>query len=159
VIVEVKSTIKVFKESDLKVTPPEDQHIVKTLVGGEKCPSERIRMILATFEGGTRPIQATTLHWFIVETAFYVISGRAVVRDIEGKSYDVGPGSVIYVPPGLAGAFEWEFKEKTTLIGVRGTTDPTKSIQFNIADKSKMESSLTLDYLVNRGLTELKSFY
>jgi mannose-6-phosphate isomerase-like protein (cupin superfamily) len=157
--VEVKSTIKVFKESDLKVTPPEDQHVVKTLIGGDKCPSERIRMILATFEGGTTPFQASTLHWFLVETSFYVISGRAVIRDIEGKSYDVGPGSVIYVPPGLAGAFEWEFKEKTTLIGVRGTTDPEKNIQFNIADKSTMESSVTLDYLVNRGLAQLKSFY
>ncbi|MGH7847204.1 MAG: hypothetical protein ACREQW_18820 [Candidatus Binatia bacterium] len=63
------------------------------------------------------------------------------------------------MPPGLSGAFEWEFKEKTTLIGVRGTTDPAKNIQFNIADKSTMESSLTFDYLASRGLAELKSFY
>ncbi len=63
------------------------------------------------------------------------------------------------MPPGLAGAFEWEFTERTTLIGVRGTTDPEKNIQLNIADKSTMESSLTLDYLASRGLTQLKSFY
>jgi len=157
--VEVKSTIRIFNEAEVKVPPGEAEHVVKTVVGGDVCPSERIRMIVATFEAGKTPFQATTLHWFVVETAFYVLSGKAVIRDIEGKSYDVGPGNVIYVPPGLAGAFEWEFKERTTLVGVRGTTDPEKNIQLNIADKSTMESSLTLDYLVSRGLTQLKSFY
>jgi mannose-6-phosphate isomerase-like protein (cupin superfamily) len=157
--VEVNSTIRVFHESDVNVAAGPEGQVIKTLVGTESLPTDRIRLLVATFEAGTTPFQATTLHWFLIETAFYVVSGRALIRDIEGHSYEVGPGSVIYVPPGVAGAFEWEFKERTKLIGIRASTDPEKNIQFNIADKSTLESSVTLDYLVKRGLAELKSFY
>ena len=47
---EVKSTIKIFNEAEVKVPPGEAEHVVKTVVGGDVCPSERIRMIVATFE-------------------------------------------------------------------------------------------------------------
>ena len=152
---DLKTTIKAFSESDVKATPGIEQQAMRRLVGTDLCPSERIRVTLASFEAGMK----SPFHWFLIEACFYVVSGRGLVRDIEGKTHDVGPGSVVYVSPGIAASFEWEFTEPTKLLSIRGTTDPEKNIQFNIADKSKMESSIELDYLVKRGGTKLPSFY
>lgn len=81
------------------------------------------------------------------------------MTDIEGKQYDIAPGSVIYAPPGIAGSHSWEIKERLRLIAVRATTDPERTIQFTV-DKSTKESSIELDYLISReGAKFKKSLY
>jgi quercetin dioxygenase-like cupin family protein len=82
---ELKPSLKVFNEADL----PAGQGIVsgqirKRLAGSPDQPSERIMAILATFQPGT----LEPLHWHLVEAFHYVISGRAIVRDIEGHAYE-----------------------------------------------------------------------
>jgi mannose-6-phosphate isomerase-like protein (cupin superfamily) len=81
------------------------------------------------------------------------------MRDIEGKSYDLGPGSAIYAPPGMEGSHEWEIKEPLQLIAFRATTDPEKNIQFSV-DKTTKESKIEFDYLARRGAAKFrKSIY
>ena len=80
------------------------------------------------------------------------------MRDIEGRTYDIGPGSVVYAPPGIAGSHEWDIKEPLQLLSVRATTDPEKNIQFEV-DKASKESSIGFDYLMSRGGAKFKSFY
>ena len=109
----MKSTLKVFNEAELK----SEQGIVhgqtvKVLVGSGLHPTERIRASLASFEPGT----LEHLHWHLIEGFYYVISGRAVMTDIEGKTYSVGPGTVVYAPPGMAASHQWDFKERLQLI-------------------------------------------
>ena len=114
-------------------------------------PSEKVRVILANFKPGTHE----NLHWHLIEAFYYVISGRAVMTDIEGKTYDIGPGSVVYAPPGIAGSHSWDIKEQLQLISFRATTDSEKTIQFDV-DSSTKQSSIPLSHLVNRQATNFK---
>ena len=151
----LKSTLLVFNEADLKAEPGAAEGItVKNLVGNKDRPSERLNVLLPTIQSGT----LEHLHWHLIEAFNYVISGRAVVRDIEGRSYDIGPGSVLYAPPGIAGAHEWEVKEQVQLISPRATTEPERGLQFTV-DKVSKVSSIEFDYLVRRGGSKFKSFY
>ena len=151
----IKSTLLVFNEADLKTEPGAAKGItVKTLVGNKERPSERLCVNLPTIQSGT----LEHLHWHLIEAFNYVISGRAVVRDIEGRSYEIGPGSVLYAPPGIAGSHEWEVKEQVQLISPRATTDSERSIQFTV-DKNSKVSSIEFDYLVRRAGSRFKSFY
>ena len=149
---ELKSTLKVFNEADLPSSPGIAQgQTTKRLAGNAEHPSERIGAIIATFKPGA----LEHLHWHLVESFHYIISGRGILRDIEGNSYEVGPGSVVYAPPGLLGSHEWEIIEQLQMISVKATTDPEKIIQFTV-DKSTMESKADLDYLIKRGAADLK---
>jgi hypothetical protein len=87
-----------------------------------------------------------------------VISGHAIVRDIEGKEYEVGPGSFIYGPAGIAGAHEWEVKEALQIMAVRATTEPNRKFQFTV-DKKTKRSYIELDELARRGGVNFKSHY
>ena len=151
----IKSTLLVFNEADLKAEPGAAKGItVKNLVGNKERPSDRLSVSLPTIQAGT----LEHLHWHLIEAFNYVISGRAIVRDIEGRSYDIGPGSVLYAPPGIGGSHEWEVKEQVQLISPRATTDPERSIQFTV-DKNSKVSSIEFEYLVRRGGGKFKSFY
>jgi mannose-6-phosphate isomerase-like protein (cupin superfamily) len=142
-MMELKSTLKVFSETDV---PPGSGivpgQIRKRLAGTTEHPSERIMAILASYKPGT----VEHLHWHITEAFHFIISGHATVRDIEGHTYDVGPGSVIYAPPGIVGSHEWEVKEGLQLLAIRATTDPERSLQLWV-DKSTRESRVALDQL------------
>ena len=153
---ELKSNLKVYNERELKSEPGVGGpgQPLKKLVGDDEHPSERLLVIVKSFETG----EHEQLHWHLIEAFYYIISGRAVLTDIEGKSYNVGPGDVIYAPPGIAGSHGWDIKEELKLIGVRATTDPEKFIQFSV-DKSTMESSIELDYLLKRAGAKFKSLY
>jgi len=152
---ELKSTLQVFNAAEVKEGPGiAEGQTVKRLIGNEDRPSERIVTLLASFIPGTYE----HLHWHPIEVFYYVISGRAVMKDIEGKTYDIGPGSVVYAPAGIAGSHDWDIKEQLQLIGVRATTDTEKNIQFNV-DESTKESSIAYDYLIRRGGARFKSFY
>ena len=152
---ELKSTLQVFNETDLKQEPGiVDGQTVKRLIGHDERPSERIRVALASFKAGT----LEHLHWHPIEAFYYVISGHAVMTDIEGKRYDIGPGSVVYAPAGIAGSHEWEIKEQLQLIGVRATTDPVRKLQFTV-DKSSMVSKIEFEELIKRGGVKFISLY
>lgn len=149
---ELKSTLKVFNEAEVSSVPGVTQgQILKFLAGDAAHPSERIRVVLASFKPGTHE----NLHWHLIEAFYYVISGRAVMTDIEGKTRDIGPGSVVYAPAGIAGSHSWEIKETLQLISVRGTNDPEKTIQFDV-DISNKESSISFSQLAGRQATHFK---
>jgi mannose-6-phosphate isomerase-like protein (cupin superfamily) len=95
----------------------------------------------------------------LIEAFYYVISGRAVMRDIEGKTYDICPGSVIYAPPGISASHSWEIKEQLQLISIRATTDLEKIIQFDVNPSTK-DSSVSLTHLeMRQAINFKKSLY
>lgn len=153
---ELKSTLEVFNQAGEPVSPGVVPGLtIKKLAGCPEHPSERISVGLATFAPGTHE----HLHWHLIETFHYIVAGRGIVRDIEGNSYDVGPGDVVYGPPGIRGAHEWEVRETLQLLTIKATNDAERAIQFNM-DRSTMESKAELSYLVERGAADLKkSFY
>ncbi len=152
---EVKSTLQVFNEADLKAERgPVEGLAAKGLVGNTNRPSERIFVALASFKAGT----FEPLHWHPTEVFHYVISGRAIVRDVEGKEYEVGPGTVVYAPASMAGAHEWEIKEELQLLAVRATVDLEKTLQFTV-DKATKRSYIDFEELIKRGGASFKSMY
>ena len=152
---EIKSTLVVVNEKEIEsqggVTTGQT---LKPIIGNSERPSDRIRVALATFEPGT--IEA--LHWHPIEAFYYVISGRATVRDFEGKEYDAGPGTSIYAPAGIAGAHEWKVKEPMQLLSVRASTESAKKLQFTV-DKETKRSTIDLDELIRRDGVSFKSHY
>ena len=152
----VKSELQVFNQSTVGESPGVIPGLkIRKLAGCPEHPSERISVGLATFGPGTHE----HLHWHLIETFHYVLTGSAIVRDIEGNRYEVGPGDVVYGPPGVRCSHEWEVKESLQLLTVKATNDPERAIQFNF-DMSTMSSSAELDYLIDRGAADMKkSFY
>lgn len=152
----LKSALQVFNQADAPTSPGVIEGItLRKLAGTPEHPSERINVNLAILAAGTHE----HLHFHLIETFHYVVAGRAVVRDIEGRSYEVGPGDVVYGPPGLRGAHEWEIRETLHLLTVKGTNDPERAIQFSVERRSG-ECTAELGYLVDRGVgTMNESFY
>ncbi len=149
---ELNSTLKVFHAADVPAGPGIVPGLsLRRLVGDRNHPTERIMVSLGTFKPGT----IEHLHWHLIEGVYFVISGRAVMTDIEGKTYDIRSGTIIYAPPGIAGSHSWEIKEPLQLISIRATADPERTIQFTV-NPSTMESNIEYDYLVNRQATDLK---
>jgi mannose-6-phosphate isomerase-like protein (cupin superfamily) len=150
---EIKSTLKVFNEADIVGAPGVvgQGQLLKQLAGSAEHPSERLTVALVSFEPGTHE----HLHWHLIEVFYYVISGRAVMKDIEGKTHDIRPGSVVYASPGIAGSHSWEIKERLQLIAIRATADPEKTIQFDV-DPITQESTMPVERLAKRQAISLK---
>ena len=153
---EIKSTLKVIHESDIKAHPGVTKgQTQRRLIG---CPevvtTDRVRIGRASFEAGTYE----QMHWHPIEACYYVISGHATVRDINNKEYEVGPGSIIYGPAGIAGAHEWQVKEGLELLDIRATTESNRKMQFTV-DKETRRSFINLDELVRREGISFKSHY
>ena len=153
---KIKSELQVFNQAGEPETPGVIPGLtVKKLAGCADDPAERISVGLATFGPGTHE----HLHWHMIETFHYVTAGKGIVRDIEGNSWEVGPGDVVFGPAGLRGAHEWEVKESLSLLTIKGTTSAERAIQFNI-DSKTLQSSADMQYLVDRGVADMKqSFY
>jgi len=152
---QIKSTLKVFNEAQIAAQRGVTEgQMFKPLVGNNEYPTDRIRVGLANFKPGT----VEELHWHPIEAFYFVISGHAIVRDLEGNQYEVGPGSVIYAPPGIAGAHEWEVKEGLQLLACRATTESDKKFQFTV-DKNTKRSYIDLEDLARRGGISFKSHY
>jgi quercetin dioxygenase-like cupin family protein len=152
---EVKSTLKVIDAAGLKSQPGVTEgQTLKRLVGHPEVPTDRVRVGVANYEAGA----VEQLHWHPIEAFYYVISGHATVRDVEDKEYEVGPGTAIYAPPGIAGSHEWEVKEGLQLLSVRASTESVKKMQFTV-DKKTKRSYIDLDELVKRGGVSFKSHY
>jgi len=153
---EVKSTLTVINQADCPgrrgVT---DGQTYQRMIG---CPeiveTDRVRLGRATYKPGTYE----QLHWHPIEACYYVISGHATVRNIEGKEFEVGPGSMIYAPPGIAGAHEWEVKESLELLDIRATNESNRKIQYTV-DKQTMRSYIELEDLAYREAISFKSHY
>lgn len=152
---EVKATLRVIKEAELKGhTGVIEGQMMKRLVGCPEVPTDRIRVGLATYAPGS----IEQLHWHPIEAFYYVISGHAIVRDFEGKEYEVGAGTAIYAPPGIAGSHEWEVKEALQILAVRATTESNRKMQFTV-DKETKRSYIDLDELAKRDSISFKSHY
>jgi mannose-6-phosphate isomerase-like protein (cupin superfamily) len=152
----VKSTLKIVNEADFEgARGVTEGQTYKRLVG---CPevvvTDRVRLGRASYLPGTRE----QLHWHPIEACYYVISGHATVRDVEGREYEVGPGSILYAPPGIAGAHEWEVKEGLELLDIRATTESNRKMQFTV-DRKSMRSYIDLDELTKREGVSFKSHY
>jgi mannose-6-phosphate isomerase-like protein (cupin superfamily) len=152
---EVKSTLRVIDQAGVGaqggVTGGQS---LKRLIGHKDEPTDRLRVALATYEPGT----IEDLHWHPIEACYYIISGSAIVRDIEGKEYHVGAGTMIYAPPGLAGAHEWEVKDSLQLLSIRASTDSARKLQFTV-DKTTKRSYIDLEELASRGGLSFPSHY
>lgn len=153
---KIKSALRVFNQSTVPESPGViDGLKIRKLAGCPEQPSERIGVGLATFGPGTHE----HLHWHLIETFHYIVAGRGIVRDVAGNSFEVGPGDIVYGPPGLSGSHEWEVKEMLQLLTIKGVNDTERAIQFNL-DRGSMRSTAEIDYLVDRGIADLdKSFY
>ncbi len=134
-LLDLKPLLKVFNQAEIETRKGVVLgQTAKPLIGGiEGCPSERLRVRLVTFEPGTHE----PLHWHLIEALYYVISGRAIMKDIEGKTYELGPGSVVYAPPGIAGSHSWTIQEKLQLVSIRGSNEIETSYQFTVDEDSK----------------------
>ena len=152
---EIKATLKVINQASVEgkegVIPEQS---MKRLVGCPEVPSDRIRVGLASYKPGA--IEA--LHWHPIEGFYFVLSGHATVRDYEGKEYDVGPGTAIYAPAGIAGAHEWEVKESLELLDIRATNETNRKIQYTV-DKKTMRSYIDVEDLAYREAISFKSHY
>ena len=80
------------------------------------------------------------------------------MTDIEGKTCEIGAGSVIYITPGIAASHEWHVKEQLQILGIYATMEPLKTIQFKV-DKSDNRSYIDFDRLMKVGGAEFKSIY
>lgn len=154
--VELKATLRVISEKDFPgkrgVT---DGQTYQRLIGWPGVQdTDRVRVGRATYKPGTYE----QLHWHPIEACYYVISGHATVRDVEGNEYEVSAGSMIYAPPGIAGAHEWEVKESLELLDIRATNETNKKIQYTV-DKKTMRSYIDLQDLEYREAISFKSHY
>ncbi|HSQ03991.1 MAG TPA: cupin domain-containing protein [Burkholderiales bacterium] len=153
---KMESTLQVFNQSQVKETRGVvEGQTLRPLIGCAEHPSERIRVTVATFKPGTHE----HLHWHAIEVFYYVMSGGAIVRDYYGKEYDVGPGTAIYAPAGLAGSHEWQVKDSgMQLLSIRATTEGHKRMQFTV-DRETKRSYIDLDELVTMDGVNFKSHY
>jgi quercetin dioxygenase-like cupin family protein len=157
ITMELKSTLKVFNEEEVSSSLGigGEGQTIRVLVGNEQHPSERMMVITKTFDAGTHE----KLHWHLIEAFYYIIAGKGRLKDVEGKTYDLRPGTFIYAPPGIAGSHEWEIQEPLKLIAFRATADGERIIQFEV-DKTTKVSSIAYDYLTKWAGTQFKkSFY
>jgi quercetin dioxygenase-like cupin family protein len=155
-IMSIKSTLLVIKESSYPgrrgVT---DGQTYQRLIGWpEVNETDRIRLGRATYAPGTYE----QLHWHPIEACYYVISGNATVRNIEGNEYEVSAGSMIYAPAGIAGAHEWEVKETLEILDIRACNETNRKIQYTV-DKQTMRSYIDLEDLHYREAISFKSHY
>jgi mannose-6-phosphate isomerase-like protein (cupin superfamily) len=152
---DVRATLRVYGESEVAggpgVTPGQTY---QKLIGVDDRPTDRVRLGRATYVEGT----VEQLHWHPIEALYYVISGHATVRDVEGNEFPVGPGSIVYAPAGLAGAHEWEIAESLELLDIRATNETSRKMQFTV-DRATLRSHIDVEELAKRDGIEFTSHY
>lgn len=152
---EVRSTLQVHHQRDIEGGPgPAEGQTYQRLIGTDERPTDRVRLGRATYRPGT----LEQLHWHPVEALYYVISGEATLRDVEGREYPVGPGSFVYAPAGLAGAHEWEIRESLELLDIRATNETSRKLQFTV-DRATLRSSISVEELARRDGISFRSHY
>ena len=151
----VKSTLKIINAAHIESKPGMGKkgHTIKALVGTD-IQTDRMRVTLATYE----PNVLEKLHWHPIEAFYFIISGHIVVRDIEGRESEMGPGMAIYCPAGIAGAHEWESKDHVQLLAFRCTPEANRKLQFTV-DKETKRSYIDLDDLIASDGVNFASHY
>ena len=153
---DFESTLQVFSQADIKDQPGVvEGQTLRPLIGIDERPSERIRVAVANFKAGTHE----HLHWHAIEVFYYVTAGSAIVRDYYGKEYNVGPGSAIYAPPGIAGAHEWQVGPNgLQLLSIRATRDGHRRMQLTV-DRETRRRFIELDELAKMDGVSFGSHY
>jgi mannose-6-phosphate isomerase-like protein (cupin superfamily) len=152
---DVTSALRVYNQADIPGGPgPARGQTYQKLIGVDERPTDRVRLGRATYVAGA----LEQLHWHPIEALYYVISGRATVRDIEDNEYEVGPGSLVYAPAGIAGAHEWQVGESLELLDIRATNVTSRKLQFTV-DKATKRSFIDLEELAKRDGIEFPSHY
>ena len=152
---QVKTTLEVRHQGEIPGRRGVvDGQTYQALIGVGDRPTDRVRIGRASYAPGT----LEPLHWHPIEALYYVISGDAMVRDVEGNEYPVGPGSFIYAPAGIAGAHEWEVGEALELLDIRATNETDRKMQFTV-DKESFRSFIDLDELERREGIRFPSHY
>ena len=152
---EVRATLRVLHQADVPGGPgPAEGQTYQRLVGADDQPTDRVRLGRSTY----RPGSLEQLHWHPIEALYYVISGSATVRDVEGGEYEVGPGSLVYAPAGLAGAHEWKVRESLELLDIRATNETSRKLQFTV-DRATLRSSIGVEELERRDGISFRSHY
>lgn len=141
---KIESTLRVIDQAQVTSIPGVvEGQTLRPIVGCPEFPSERVRVAVATFKGGTHE----HLHWHAIEVFYYVIAGGAIVRDYHGNEYPVGPGCAIYAPAGIAGSHEWQVGEQgLQLLSIRATLDGHRRMQFTV-DRDTKRSYIELEEL------------
>lgn len=152
---EVRSTLRVLHQADVPGgRGPAEGQTYQRLIGADHQPTDRVRLGRSTYRPGT----IEQLHWHPIEALYYVISGSAIVRDVEGGEHEVGPGSLVYAPAGLAGAHEWEVRDSLELLDIRATNETSRKLQFTV-DRATLRSSIGVDELERRDGISFPSHY
>lgn len=152
---DMKSALEVMHQGDIVGRRGVvDGQTYQPLIGVPERPTDRVRIGRATYRPGT----VEPLHWHPIEALYYVISGSATVRDIEGNEFHVEAGSMIYAPAGIAGAHEWEVDESLELLDIRATNETVRKMQFTV-DKETYRSYIDLDELMRREGLRFTSHY
>jgi mannose-6-phosphate isomerase-like protein (cupin superfamily) len=153
--VEVRATLQVHHQRDVEGGPgPAEGQTYQRLIGTDDRPTDRVRLGRSTYRAGT----IEQLHWHPIEALYYVVSGSATVRDVEGREFEVEPGSFVYAPAGLAGAHEWDIREQLELLDIRGTNETSRKLQFTV-DRATLRSSIDVEELARRDGLEFPSHY
>jgi quercetin dioxygenase-like cupin family protein len=152
---KIKPTMRIVNRHKVKDTPGIIKgQTVRPLCGTQQFPSERIRVGLAQFA----PNLHEHLHWHPIEVFYYVLKGSAIVRDLAGKEYKVGPGDSIYAPAGLAGSHEWQIGEGLELLSIRATNDGHRRMQFTV-NRETGESTIDMHELGRMDAVSFASHY
>lgn len=153
---DVKSTLHVIHQDDVpgRRGVVDGQQYQRILGAPESVATERIAVGRAVYKPGTYE----QLHWHTIEACYYIISGHATVRNLHGEEFEVGPGSLIYAPAGIAGAHEWEVKEALELLDIRATPEKDRKLQLTV-DKETKRSFVDLRDLAYRDAISFKSHY
>lgn len=153
---EIEASLRITHESSVPGRPgpagPGQRY--QALVGTDEQPTDRVRLGRSTYEAGT----LERLHWHPIEALYYVVSGSATVRDIEGREHPVSAGSIVYAPAGLAGAHEWQVHEALELLDIRATNEASRKLQFTV-DRETLRSSIEVDELAKREGISFPSHY
>ncbi len=153
--VEVHATLQIHHEGDVEGGPgPAEGQTYQRLIGTDDRPTDRVRLGRSTYRAGT----VEHLHWHPIEALYYVVSGSATVRDVEGRSVDVGPGSFVYAPAGLAGAHEWQVHGSLELLDIRAVNETSRKLQFTV-DRETLRSSISVEELERRDGISFRSHY
>lgn len=153
---DVRATLRIHHVAEVagRPGPAGPGQAYQALIGTEERPTDRVRLGRSTYEPGT----VEALHWHPIEALYYVVSGHATVRDVEGREYEVEPGSVVYAPAGLAGAHEWQVHESLELLDIRATNDPSRKLQLTV-DRKTLRSSIDVEELARRDGISFPSHY
>ncbi len=107
-----------------------DQWITRVLVGknGAARDAKDFGVLVQDAKAGSVPRDKKLHYHSKQETLFFVLSGRCVVS-VEGKEYEVGPGSALWIPSGEKHGLTKVLEDVKLLAVVSNPDHPSDSIE------------------------------